>query len=73
MAGDTENKQQGGHYGQGQGDQGQSGQYGQGQKPGQTGQTGQTGQAQKGNVDPNKKNPSQDDQTEDRDQQRRAS
>jgi hypothetical protein len=70
MADDT-NKQQGGQYGQGQNQQ--SGQQGQGQKSGQPGQTGQSGQQQKGNVDPNKKNPSQNDEQEERDRQRRAS
>jgi hypothetical protein len=42
-------------------------QGGQGQKSGQTG-----GQQQQGNVDPNKKNPSQNEQDE-KDRQRRAS
>ncbi|MGB8985238.1 MAG: hypothetical protein WCC37_01280 [Candidatus Sulfotelmatobacter sp.] len=73
MADDT-NKQQGGQHGQGQNQQsGQQGQYGQGQKSGQSGQTGQSGQQQKGNVDPNKKNPSQNDEQAERDRQRRAS
>ncbi len=59
----NKNQQQGGQYGQGQ-----SGQPGQGQKSGQPGQydqSGQTGQ-QHGNVDPNKKNPSQSEQDEKR-------
>jgi hypothetical protein len=68
MADDT-NKQQGGQHGQGKNQQ--SGQ--QGQKSGQTGQTEQSGQQQKGNVDPNKKNPSQNDEQAERDRQRRAS
>jgi hypothetical protein len=73
MADDMEkNKQQSGQYGQGQNQQGQ-GQTGQGQKSGQPGQTGQTGQQQKGNVDPSKKNPSQDDEQNEKDGQRRAS
>ena len=70
MAEDTEkNKQSSGQHGQGS-------QPGQGPKPGQTGQTGQTGQSgqqQKGNVDPNRKTPSQDDEQDERDRQRRAS
>ena len=45
-------------------------QGGQSQKSGQSGQTG--GQQQPGNVDPNKKNPSQNEQDE-KDRQRRAS
>ncbi len=65
----NKNKQQGGQYGQGQGQQGQSQQGQPGQKSGQTGQSGQ----QQGNVDPNKKNSSLDDEQEDRDRQRRAS
>jgi hypothetical protein len=67
MAEDTEkNTQSSGQHGQGS-------QPGQGQKPGQSGQTGQSGQQQKGNVDPNRKNPSQDDEQDERDRQRRAS
>jgi hypothetical protein len=70
MADDMEkNKQQGGQHGQGQSQQDQ-GQHGQGQKPGQS---GQTGQQQKGNVDPSRKNPTQDDEQEQQDRQRRAS
>lgn len=69
---DDMNKNQGGQFGQGQ-QSGQQGQQGQGQKSGQTGQTGQSGQQQKGNVDPNRKNPSQDEKDEDMDRQRRAS
>jgi hypothetical protein len=73
MADDVEkNKQQSGQHGQGQSQQDQ-GQHGQGQKPGQTGQSGQTGQQQKGNVDPSRKNPTQDDEQEQQDRQRRAS
>lgn len=60
---DDMNKQQGNQTGQGQ----------PGQKPGHTGETGHSGQQQKGNVDPNKKNPAQDDEQEERDRQRRAS
>jgi hypothetical protein len=72
MADDMEkNKQQSGQQGQGQNQQsGQQGQPGQGQK---SGQSGQTGEQQKGNVDPSKKNPSQDEAQEERDKQRRAS
>ena len=67
MAEDMEkNKQPSGQHGQGS-------QQGQGQKPGQSGQTGQSGQQQKGNVDPNRKTPSQDDEQDERDRQRRAS
>ena len=65
------NKPQSGQYGQGQNPQGgkqDQGQQGQGQKSGQ----GETGQQNKGNVDPNKKNPSQNEQ-DDQDKQRRAS
>jgi len=77
MAGDMEKDQQySGQYGQGSQQSAQTGQHGQGQKsgqPGQSGQSGQTGQQQKGNVDPNRKNPSQDDEQEENDRQLRAS
>src|SRR5208282_375212 len=72
MAGDMEkDKQQSGQYGQGSQQSGQQGQHGQDQKTGQTGHSGQ--QQQKGNVDPNRKNPSQNDEQEENDRQRRAS
>ncbi len=61
------NQQQSGQYGQGSQ---QSGQPGQGQKSGgQFDQSGQSGQ-QHGNVDPNRKSPTQSEQDE-KDRQRR--